>query len=54
MNIFRLGYKSNIAPKFINFSYAQWASRFKLFVESRNIDLWEVIDCAYNVPTLEK
>ena len=54
INVFRLGYESNVAPKFINFPYAQWASRFKLFVQSRNIDLWEVIDCAYIVPTLEK
>ena len=54
INVFRLGYESNVAPKFIDFSYAQWASRFKLFVESRNIDLWKIIDCAYIVPTLEK
>ena len=54
INVFRLGYESNVAPKFINFPYAQWASRFKLFVESRNIDLWKIIDCAYIVPTLEK
>ena len=53
MNVFCLGYESNVAPKFINFPYAQWASRFKLFVESRNINLWKVIDCAYIVPTLE-
>ena len=54
INVFRLGYESNVAPKFISFPYAQWVSRFKLFVESRNIDLWKIIDCAYIMPTLEK
>ena len=53
INIFRLGYDANIAPKYKKFPYAQWCSRFKIFVESRNIDLWEVIDCAYIVSTLE-
>ena len=49
-----LGYDSSIAPKFNAFPYAQWCFRFKIFVQSKNIDLWEIIDCAYIVPTLEK
>ena len=51
---FIFGYDINIAPRYSNFPYEQWCFRFKIFVESRNIDLQEVIDNAYIVPTLEK
>ena len=49
-----LAYDINVAHSFNVFPYAQWCFRFKIFVRSKNIDLWEVIDCAYVVPTLEK
>ena len=49
-----LGYDSSIAPKFNVFPYAQWCFRFKIFIQSKNIDLWEILDCAYIMPTLEK
>ena len=49
-----LGYDINVAPRYSNFPYEQWCCRFKIFVESRNIDLRKVIDNAYIVPTSEK
>ena len=49
-----LGYDSSVAPKLDNFPYAQWCVRFKLFVQSKHFDLWEIIDDAYIVPILEK
>ena len=54
MDMHGLGYAINIAPRFDNFPYAQWCVRFKLFVQSKHFDLWEIIDDAYIVPILEK
>ena len=54
INVFCLGYNPNINQKYKNFLYAQWCSKFKIFVESRNINLWEVIDCVYIVSIFKK
>ena len=49
-----LGYAINVAPRLDIFPYAQWRVRFKLFVQSKQFDLWEIIEDAYVVPILEK
>ena len=49
-----LGYAINITARLDNFPYAQWCVRFKLFVQSKHFDLWEIIDDVYIVPTTEK
>ena len=49
-----LDYAIDVAPRFNDFPYAQWKNRFKIFVRSKHIDLWNVVDCAYIVPTSDK